>query len=191
VSFHSKRDVIVDWRRAIAELIAIQQHIRDLDRERTWAHELPQVAATPAAISEVERHLGTALDGRFRSFLLYADGWRAFYEWIDLFGTHELLGPSMALANGRLEELERTHVLAQSKVERSSALPIGMTRPDHGTPAPDLFVLFRDDAVHDAQVVWLADEEVDRFASFDSFYLAMLDYNREEIRDLAGEAPSM
>lgn len=179
---------IVDWRRAIGELILLHQHIRELDHARIWANELPRVAAKPDDVARVERELGCAIDPRFKTFLLCADGWRAFYQWVDLFGTEDLLGDPMRTAAGQLAALDRGEVLARAGFSTADLLPIAMTRPGQGTETPDLFTVVQRNHKHSGQVIWLLNEEIDRFRDFDAFYLTMLDYNREEIKELVAEA---
>ncbi|MFL2443764.1 SMI1/KNR4 family protein, partial [Bacillus thuringiensis serovar israelensis] len=36
------------------------------------------------------------------------------------------------------------------------------------------------------EIIWFAGEEIDRFENFDEYFLAMIDYNREEILALKG-----
>ena len=176
------------WREAIAELIRLHQHIRDMDAENIWANELPRIPATAEDIHQAEQRLGIELDERFRDFLSVANGWRAFYQWVDLFGTDDLIGEPMRRAEMRLDELARAGVLSQSGVSREDVLPIAMTREGQGATTPDLFGIVLPTHQGAGTVVWFSDEEVDRFSSFDEFYLAMLDYNREEIKDLSKEA---
>jgi hypothetical protein len=177
-------DRIGDWRRAIGELILLHQRIRDLDDHAIWMNELPRVAAKPEQIVQVERQMGCELDVRFKAFLLCADGWRAFYQWVDLFGTEDFLSEPIRVAELRLAELDRGGVLALAGFGVADLLPIAMTRPGQGVTVPDLFAQVRGGRKSGGEVLWLSDEEVDRFRDFDSFYLAMLDYNREEIEDL-------
>jgi hypothetical protein len=178
----------LNWREAIAKLIRLHQHIRDMDAESMWANELPGVPAKPEDILRAEQSLGVGIDGRFREFLSCANGWRAFYQWVDLFGTHELTGEPMRRAEKRLNELAQTGVLSRSGLSQGDVLPIAMTRDGQGAAVPDLFCIVRPPNPSAGTVVWFSDEEIDRFSSYDEFYLAMLDYNREEIRDLSKEA---
>lgn len=179
---------IVDWRIAIGELVLLHHHIHDLDYEQLWANELPRVAAKPGDIIRVERQLGCELDQRFKAFLMCADGWRAFYQWVDLFGTEELLGEPMRAALCQLDELDRGDVLVTAGFRAADLLPVALTRSVKGTEVPDLFTIVKSKHNRNGQVVWFANEEIDRFRDFDAFYLSMLDYNREEIKELVARA---
>jgi hypothetical protein len=176
---------ITDWKRAIGVLILIHQQIKDLDDECIWANELPRVAAHLDRLTQVEFQLCEAIDERYRAFLVCADGWRAFYQWVDLFGSTELLGERIQLARARMSELAQQGVLNKSGYTEADLLPIAMTRPGERDSDPDLFAIVKKHRTGSGRVLWFADEEVDRFESFDAFFLAMLDYNREEVRDLS------
>lgn len=177
---------IEDWRKAVGALILVHRKIGELDREGLWANELPTVAAKPEQITETEQALGCRLNPRYREFLLAANGWRAFYQWVDLFGTRELLGEPMQRAAVRIAVLQKAGVLPAALRVPRDVMPVAMTRSGEGADQPDLFVLL---AAGDAagSVLWISDEEVDRFESFDAFLLAMIEYNRQELSDLARE----
>lgn len=49
---------------------------------------------------------------------------------------------------------------------------------------PDLFLLAQPRSSSPGAVVWYGGQVIERFPSFDECFLAMLDYNREEIRHL-------
>lgn len=183
----SAPDQIGDWKQALDELVRLHQHIRDLDHDSIWANEMPRSPATPEDILRVEQALRCELDPRFKAFLLHANGWRAFYQWVDLFGTEELLGERMKAGARRLLELDKAGLLRQTGLDIAKLLPIGITQRGQGAEVPDLFLQVREGGPDKGAVLWLSDEEVDRFPSFDAFYLAMLDYNREEIHDLLQE----
>jgi SMI1 / KNR4 family (SUKH-1) len=182
---YSNSSRVTDWRRAIGVLILIHQHIKDLDQEGIWANELPRVAAPQETLAQIESQLGETLDECYRAFLTCADGWRAFYQWVDLFGSPELLGERMELARTRLCELARQGVLSKSGYSEGDLLPIAMTRPGERDSDPDLFAVLKHHRPGSGIVFWFADEEIDRFKNFDAFFLAMLDYNREELQDLS------
>lgn len=171
-----------DWRPAIGNLIKIHQQIRQLDTERIWKHGLPRVAADRNRIDEVEKALGH-LDPSYREFLLFADGWSAFYQWVDLFGTPELLGEVFQRASDQLHELEA--VLDAEGARQADALPIAMTQLRAGNDTPDLFVVLRAPATDAGRVLWMTSELVDTFKDFEEFFASMTEYNRLEVADLS------
>lgn len=99
---------------------------------------ISEVVETKDQIKSVEDKLGYTLDTSYRNFLRFANGWKAFYQTVDLFGTNELLD------------------------------------------SPIMKYAIEDDVIKD----------IDRFSSFNEYYLEMIDYNRDEIEDLKREHSS-
>lgn len=169
----------MDWKRCIVTMVQIKQTIAELDNKGLWEYKLPGVAATDKDLLNVERHLGEPLDEEYKEFLRYADGWPALYQTVDLFGHYDLLG-SMRFthAQSMLEAVERS-VFREAKVQREHLLPIAASPVDL-----DLFVITRLAADKPGIVIWIAGTEIDRFPSFNEFFLAMMDYNRAEVQTL-------
>ena len=86
--------MIDDWVAEIVKGVVIQQRIEELDVDGLWERHLPEVAASEDEIAATEHRLGFVLDPRYREFLRFANGWRCFYQSVDLFGTRTLLGAS-------------------------------------------------------------------------------------------------
>jgi hypothetical protein len=148
-----------------------------LDKEGLWEYYLPEAAASEEVLIRTERQLGFSLDSQYREFLKYANGWKAFYQSVDLFGTDELVdSPDMDYAISILDAIEET-VLESSGVERDQLLPIAATKIDK-----DLFVITKPNSSNPGMVIWFAGDEIDRFESFTEFFLSMIDYNREELK---------
>lgn len=160
--------------------VLIQQRIQELDGDRLWERHLPAVAAGEDEIAGAERRLGFALDSQYRQFLRFANGWRRFYQAVDLFGTPNLLGGSpMDAAVAMLGAVERDDFEAAVGMSPSEVLPIAAS-----TVQPDVFLLAQPWSPAPGAVIWYAGELIEQFPSFEEYFLAMLDYNREEIRYL-------
>lgn len=171
----------VSWKERIVELVIVKQTIDELDASGLWEYRLPAVAATAAQLEAVEAALGEPLDAGYRSFLEHAGGWPAFWQTVDLFGPDDLLGGErFAHANEMLGYVE-DGVLEDGGLRRSDLLPIAASPVDL-----DLFVMTRRSSPSPGGVVWLAGAEIDRWSSFDEFFLAMVDYNRLELQQLQG-----
>jgi hypothetical protein len=167
--------MMTDWKRAIGTLILTKQAFANVDKQKLWPHRLPAVAATPESITRAETVLGHRIDPRYREFLHYADGWPNVFQGADLFGTADLVGgPRMDQANEILNLLDKEGVLTRSGVNRAQVLPVAYSVPDG-----DTFVIVKGSGI----VIWFAGGEIDRFASFDEFFLAMIDYHRLMIRN--------
>lgn len=171
----------------IGQLALIHDRIRMLDHRRLWSPELPGVAATEAQVAELERVKGSLPPG-FIEFLKKANGWRGFYQWVDLFSIDDLLDGPAAEAELRLKQLEDDGFIP-SDVTKKQLLPIGITRRDQRNLEPDVFALVIGGPKRGA-VLWLASDLIDEYASFRAFLLAMIEYNRGEAAQLAAESAS-
>lgn len=171
----------MNWPQEIAKLVFVKQALKEADTKCLWPYYLPSVAATMPRLIEVESYLGYPLDKLYAAFLLHADGWNGFYQTVDLFSTADLIGSEkMKLA---MESLQATSDAAfvQAGISREDMLPIAATTSDR-----DLFLLAKPDSSIAGTIIWLAGEEVERFKNFDEFFLAMVDYNREELNYFTG-----
>jgi hypothetical protein len=131
---------------------------------------------------ETEAVIGHTLDPRYREFLSIADGWECFYHDVTLFGTKELIGGKvMDAANGMLEEIV-PEAFKEGPLRKTDLLPIAVSATDK-----DMFVVTRPGGVHPSgTIIWIAGYEIDRFPTFDDFFLAMVDYNRLEYKEFLG-----
>lgn len=173
------RLVEADWKSRIVEFVLVKQALREADREDLWPHQLPGVAATVAQLLAVEARLGEPLDPAHRAFLATAGGWRGLFQTIDLLGPEELLGGTRW---GRATELlgyVSDDVLISAGLRREHLLPIAASTVEN-----DVFVIGLRSSRTPGVVVWFAGDEVERFASFDDFFVRMVDYNRREIQKL-------
>src|SRR5262249_22471038 len=114
----------MNWIEQIAVMAHIKSEIAKADERKIWPYALPRLAADPARVASVEAHLGFALDADYRNFLLHADGWPAFYQSVDLFGTPELMGNErMQQALRGLSYIEPI-VMTEARVTTAELLPI-------------------------------------------------------------------
>jgi hypothetical protein len=171
-----------DWKQRIAVMALVKQKLAEVDTEGLWEHRLPRVAASQERLREVEAHLGEALDPSYRDFLRHADGWPAFYQTVDLFGSDDLLGGERFRHAEEMLGYAEDEQLASPGLRRD-LLPIAASAVDL-----DLFVMTRRSSARPGTVIWLAGSEVDRFPSFDEYFLAMIDYNRTEVQSLQASA---
>lgn len=174
--------MINDWRKEIATAWLVKQSMMKLDTEKIYEYHLPEVAASQAQVAEVESHLGFHLDPHYRAFLLHSNGWRRFLQSTDLFGTEELLrGPKNACGQFLLSMLD-DGLLIKSSLKRNQLLPIAASDRDR-----DLCVITHPNSTNPGMVIWFGGEEIERFQNFDDYFLAMVDYNRLEVRRFMNE----
>jgi len=170
---------MADWKKRIVELVFVKQKLAELDVEGLWQHRLPGIAATEAKLRGVETHLSEPLNPAYREFLLHADGWQAFYQSVDLFGSRDLMGSDRFRHAMEMLSYVENDVLVAGELQRDELLPIAASSVDL-----DLFVMTKRSAAQSGLVVWLAGSEIDRFPNFGEYFLAMIDYNRLEIQHL-------
>lgn len=169
----------MDWPTQISRMAYVKCKINEADIQNIWPYHLPEVAATKIQLLEVEQCLEKFADPLYFNFLSYANGWKGIYQYVDLFGTVDLIvSPLMSYAKGLLDAIEDSY-FDQKNIARNSVLPIATTLIDK-----DLFVIGAKGTSIEGQVIWLAGEEIDRFPNFEQFFLAMVDYNIEEFNDL-------
>jgi hypothetical protein len=174
-----------EWKCCVVELVRVKQLLDDLDRRHLWEYHLPGVAATEAHLGRVDDHLGEPLDDQYRQFLKHANGWRAVVNDVDLFGVDDLLGgPRADRAASQLSYLEPI-ALDDAGVRREELLPIAVS-----ATAIDLFVIRRPGSAMPGEVIWFAGYEVERYACFDDYFLAMLEYNRREVQKVREALPT-
>jgi hypothetical protein len=167
---------MTEWKQRIVELVLVKQKLAELGSRGLWQHRLPSVAATEGRLKSVEAHLGEALDPDYLAFLLHADGWLAFYQTVDLFGSDDLMGNHRFHRATEMLRYVDDSVLISGGLRREDLPPIAASPVDL-----DLFVMTRRSA-------WLAGSEIDRFPSFDEYFIATVDYNRLEVQHLQSEA---
>ena len=132
-----------------------------------------QVTSLAQDIAKLEKKIGREVPEAYADFLRFANWWSGFYQYVDLFGTEDFFNEDlMAYTN---EVFEQASIGRHSK---QNLIPIATTREDI-----DLFCL----DLLSGEVIWFAGTEVEQFKDFNEFYLAMVDYNREEMEDLKGE----
>ncbi|MCW1929660.1 SMI1/KNR4 family protein [Bhargavaea beijingensis] len=167
------------WKDKIATMCLVKQELMKRDKTQLWPHHLPEVGAEEDQLKEAETALGYSLDPLYRDFLLHVDGWKGFYQTVDLFGSEQLRGSDiMGYAVTLLNSIE-SEIINYSGFKKEQLLPIATSMADQ-----DLFVITLPDSPSPGMVIWYAGEEIDRFENFEEYFLAMIDYNREEVFEL-------
>ena len=54
----------------------------------------PEVRATLRQVKDAERQLGFEFPEDYKDFLLHANGWNCFYQYVDVLPLHDLLNAS-------------------------------------------------------------------------------------------------
>ena len=130
--------MIADWKKEIAAAWHVKDETAKLDVQNLWEYHLPRVAATERELAEVEAVIGHRLDARYREFLSFANGWKCFYQMVDLFGTAELSGGGLMDAAQEILVEILPESFKQGPIAKSELLPIAVSQTDR-----DMFVMTR------------------------------------------------
>lgn len=163
------------WTDEIVQLVFVKQALADVDKTKLWPYHLPNTGAPLAEINNAESLLDFEIDAEFKGFLLAADGWSGLYQEVDLFGTGDLVGKKAGYALTILGALDDS-AIRESGVGRDDLFPIAVSAHDR-----DIFAMTKPHCKTPGEVFWFSGGLVDKFSSFAEFFLAMVDYNREEI----------
>ena len=171
----------MDWKREIVIAHMVKQKLSESDVDGLWAHHFPEVAATEDSIIDAEKHIGARFSDSHREFLKHADGWRSFYQAVDILNTSEFEGGARfkraILLLNSLEDLKDL-----CGFDKSELLPIAVSTNDI-----DVFAISNDSSSEPGVVFWFAGQLIDRFANFSEWFLSMVDYNRMEYDRLTNE----
>ena len=171
----------MDWRLDIVTAVAVQQALMRVDLDGLWEYTMPELRASEEKIADTEDRLGYKLPGEYRSFLLYADGWKYFLQDVNLFGTSDLLGGELHdEAEGLLEVAKE--VLPPLDYDLDSFFPIAASMTQI-----DLFVIGKVGSLWEGQVIWIAGDIIDEYESFLEYFRSMVAYNKRRATKLAEE----
>lgn len=168
------------WKELLVIMLIVRDELYKADREGLWEYHYPEVAVQMNEIVYIQEKLKVKLSKEYINFLLCANGWKCFYQLVDLFGTKDFESEVMEYAKRLLNvELEYNDSLYKIK---DFLFPVAVSRTDK-----DLFVMVLTEDEEYGQIIWLAGGEIDRFESFYEFFKAMIEYNREELEDMINE----
>lgn len=168
------------WKERLVRMLIVRNELYEADKEGLWEYHYPEVAASMSEISLIQQKLKVEFSEDYINFLLCANGWKCFYQLVDLFGTKDFETEAIEYSNKMLEaELNNDESLSSI---RDSLLPIAVSRTDK-----DLFVMVLKEGDEYGQIIWLAGGTVECFASFTDFFESMIEYNKEELEDILGD----
>jgi len=161
----------MNWKDEVVKLVYLKQALKEVDTEGLWTFNLPKVAASAEEVANLKSELNFPLSAELMDFLLVANGWDAFYQDVNLFGTTDYLGSKLFLFAREMFSAIEGDVISATGFAREDFIPIAVSTTDR-----DIFTLSRT-----GEVFWFAGDLIDKFDSFGEYYLAMLDYHRVEI----------
>lgn len=165
-----------DWKERIAAILAAKEELKNSDEGDLWEYYSPEAAADMSEISEVQKKLSLSFTEDYIDFLLCANGWKCFYQTVNLFGTKDYETEMFVYAQKMLDiEVEYIDELREI---RDHLLPIAITELDL-----DKFVMVLKEGEDYGAVIWLAGGEIERFDSFTEYFEAMIEYNMPDLYD--------
>lgn len=168
----------MDCEREIAIAHLVKQKVAEVDISGLWSHPFPEMAASERNVSEVEGKLGFELDENLREFLIHANGWKSFFQSVDIFGCEDYLGgPRHERASALLSSLEDLQDICG--FELTDFMPFAVSSDDI-----DVFAITRSTSRTPGKVFWFAGGLVDQFSDFNEWFLSMVDYNRRQFQKL-------
>ena len=159
---------MISWSAEILQSYAVLQEMEVLTRGKFAA--VPSFpGATELEIKRAETSLNRRFDERHRTFLLFANGWDEFYgPGIDLFSTADFMGsPRFQTATKWVSQMDRGVLGAYSK-QKSKLFPIA--KSSHST---DLLLMLDEGGQLQARVLWVANELIEDFESFDEMFVSL------------------
>ena len=171
----------MDWRLDIVTAVAVQQACMRVDVDELWEYSLPELRASEQEIADAEKRLGFRLPEQYRSFLLYANGWRCFYQDVNIFGTGELLGGELHEQAEELLEVAK-EVLPPLEYDLDCFFPIAASMTQI-----DLFVIGKVGSPWEGQVIWIAGDIIDESPSFLDSFRTLVACNKEQAEEYAEE----
>lgn len=175
----------MDWRDEIVRAVLVRQRLQELDARGLWDYHLPGVAATPGEVARAEESLGYRLTAGYRDFLGYANGWKSFYQDVDILSTAELVAGELIDRVGvQLGAVEPEVLRECTGLSLDQIYPVAASLLQ-----ADMFLASRH--ADESAVIWFAGSHVERFSSFSEFFLSMVDYNRRQVGNFEeGDASS-
>lgn len=174
----------MDWQRELVIAHLVKQKIAEVDVKGLWENTLPGVAVPEEQIRALEARIASALDPQYRKFLLHANGWRAFMQGIDVFSLEDFRGGTRA--ERAVELVESLEPLAElCGLGKHQLLPIAVSADDI-----DVMLMAKPDTECAGKIFWFAGGLIEAFIGFDEWFLAMVDYNRQEYQRLLAALPT-
>lgn len=171
----------MDWKRELVIAHLVKQKVSEVDFDQLWPNTIPNLATSLTRLTDLETKLGHKIDNQFAEFLSNADGWVSFYQNIDIFGVDDFYGGvRWNLAEELLQSLEPLEPICG--FARNELLPFAVSTTDI-----DVMVIAKPSSRTPGVVMWMAGAHIDTFNGFNEWFLAMVDYNRQEYQRLVSK----
>ena len=181
---------MANWPVMIVGMTLINNALNKTDRKNLWEYNLPKLrmGRGTEAVYEIQKKLKVKFSKEYEEFLIETDGWNCFFQEVDLFGTSDL-EPDSDKMKRAMRMLERKRAKdSELRKMKGKLLPIGASRDDDGIWLILLVIKGRNfgkticfclDDPDDEGVCW--------DASFEDFFLSMMECQREHLEQLMRE----
>ncbi|MCL1809041.1 MAG: SMI1/KNR4 family protein [Clostridiales bacterium] len=161
------------WPNLIVAMAWVKQELMELAADDAGQFFLPEVAAEEVDLIMAEINLLCEIDPIYANFLRAANGWKSFYQSIDLFGTEELKDPkAMSMAFSLLDAIP-SHIIEQFGFSREDMLPYAASKT-----GSDLFAITKQTSKRPGKAIWFSGEDARLYPNFEECFRAMIDINR-------------
>jgi hypothetical protein len=162
------------WPELIGFMAQIRMQLAQV-KPHVYPMTAPHVGAKLEQLAQAEQRLGHQLDPIHREFLTYANGWPEFFQDVQLLSAEELGQGSLWARGQKLLDtyFEDGPLSAQNFPLRTELQPIAV-----GTETIDIHVLWLTGPIVEGghPILWLAGEEIDRWANFPEYFRSIYAY---------------
>lgn len=157
----------------INELMTLKDNMKKIDINNVFEYYSPNPPADNKKIEMFKKH-NIFDDSEILSFYQKCNGWKCFYQMVDLFGTEDYFTDKITYADVILKEVLKY----QDEFTDQQVVPIAISQDDM-----DIFVLVKEGKCK-GNIIWFAGGEIERFSSFKDFFAKMTEYCKSDFSDL-------
>ena len=170
---------MIDYKAAIGYLYLVRERIRKVDHQELFEYYLPKVKTTDDAITEWEEHNDLKLPDSYKEFLLSANGWKYVNQDRDLFSLEDL---TLSKESKYIQMRDSSAASLNDVGDKNLLMPVGASQY-----SDDIYLMVLDkNSESYGQVIWAADEEIERYKDFEEFFLFLIAYNKHFYTSLTG-----
>lgn len=166
---------MIDWDEYIINLSSLKRKLFNLDKEKIWENDPPNIAAEASVLKSLEKKWGYPLNSKYKDFLLTSNGWDSFFVGMDLFGTSELFSGNKRLIAEELLDFLEPNILNDMKAARHELYPIAVAEQS-------ISMLVASQS--DERIFWVSGYVIEEYKDFEEMFLLVLEHHLDEVKDL-------
>lgn len=170
---------MINYKDAIGYLYLVRERIREVDVNGVYEYYCPKIRTTNEMIKQWESVNSLILPDTYKAFLLTANGWKSVSQDKDLLSLEEL---TLSKESKYIETRDIFADIINDAGDKSLLLPIAASDYSY-----DIYLMVLDiESEFYGQVIWVAGEEIERYSSFEEFFLSLIDYNKYNFELISG-----